>query len=136
MLSSLLTTRTTVSARGRARRDEVWDRYADLDRWSEWAPQISSVEAPARRLTPGLRGTVRALGVVPVGFEVLDVDEAARTWSWSVRVGPIRLELAHGVEPDPRGSRTWLRISGPTPVVLGYAPLATIALHALVAEQR
>lgn len=127
---------TTVSARGPASPDVAWERYADLDRWPEWAPQITGVDAPARRLRPGLRGTVRAVGVVPVGFEVLDVDEAARTWSWRVRVGPITLELTHGVEGDPLqdvGTRTWLRTAGWPPVVLGYTPLAFVALHFLVA---
>lgn len=125
---------TSVSARGPAPTATAWERYADLDRWPEWAPQITGVDAPSRRLAPGLRGTVRAVGVIHVGFEVLEVDETARTWSWRVRVGPIRLELAHGVEPDPAGTRTWLRTTGPAPVVLAYTPLAFVALHALVAR--
>jgi hypothetical protein len=124
---------TTVSARGPASPAVAWERYADLDRWREWAPQITGVEAPSRRLRPGLRGTVRAVGVVRVGFEVLDVDEAARTWSWRVRVGPVRLELVHGVDADGDGTRTWLRTTGAAPVVLGYTPPAFVALHALVA---
>ncbi|GAA4922340.1 polyketide cyclase/dehydrase/lipid transport protein [Actinomycetospora succinea] len=132
---------TTLRATGPLPADAAWERYADLDRWTHWAPQISGVSAEQRRLRTGLRGTVRAAGVVHVPFEVLAVDEAARTWSWRVRLGPIRLHLEHGVDdpaPDdaPRvGARTWLRTTGPAPVVLPYAPLALIALHSLLLER-
>lgn len=123
-------------ARGPAGPDEAWERYAELDRWPEWAPQISGVDAPARRLRAGLRGTVRAAGVIHVHFEVLHVDEAARTWSWRARLGPVTLRLEHGVEPaDDSGARTWLRTTGPALVVLPYAPVALVALHSLLLER-
>jgi hypothetical protein len=135
---------TTLRATGPLPADAAWERYADLDLWSRWAPQISGVAVAggqSRRLHPGLRGTVRAAGLVHVPFEVLAVDEEARTWSWRVRVGPIRLHLDHGVD-DPRpddgphvGARTWLRTTGPAAVVLPYAPLALIALHSLLLER-
>jgi hypothetical protein len=124
--------RTTVSARGPASPDEAWERYADLDRWPGWAPQITGVRAPRRRLEPGLRGTVHAAGVVRIPFEVLAVDEAARTWSWRVKVGPAHLLLHHGVEPDGDGARTWLVTEGPALVVAPYTPVAFVALHAHV----
>jgi len=138
---------TTLRATGPLPADEAWERYADLDRWSHWAPQISGVSVTGssgpttRRLTTGLRGTVRAAGVVHLPFEVTAVDEAARTWSWRVSAGPITLRLDHGVEParaddGPRvRSRTWLRTTGPAFVVLPYAPLALIALHSLLLER-
>ncbi|PVZ10959.1 SRPBCC family protein [Actinomycetospora cinnamomea] len=138
---------TTLRATGPLPADEAWERYADLDRWSHWAPQISGVtvtETPgpdARRLVNGLRGTVRAAGLVRLPFEVTAVDEAARTWSWRVGVGPVTLHLDHGVEDaradgDPRlRSRTWLRTTGPAFVVLPYAPLALVALHSLLLER-
>ena len=125
--------RTSVSARGPVTPDEAWERYADLDEWPRWAPQISGVQADRRRLEPGLTGTVRAAGVVHVPFEVLAVDEAARTWSWRVRVGPVRLLLHHGVEPDGAGgTRSWLVTEGPALVVGPYTPIAFVALHAHV----
>jgi hypothetical protein len=127
--------RTSVSARGPLAPADAWERYADLDRWPAWAPQITGVSAPRRRLEAGLRGTVRAAGVVRVPFEVLAVDDAARTWSWRVRLGPIRLVLHHGVEPDGpdgEGTRTWLVTEGPALVVVPYTPVALVALHALV----
>lgn len=129
---TLLTTLTT-RARGTATADEVWDRYADVRRWSEWAPQIRRVDADGSMLRTGLTGVVRPLVGPGVRFVVEDVDEAARTWAWRVRLGPVglvRMHLVHGVEPD--GS-TWLRVTGLLPVVAGYLPLARFALGRLVA---
>jgi hypothetical protein len=64
---------------------------------------------------------------------VLAVDEAAREWSWEARLGPLRLRLEHGVTAHIDGSATWLRVHGPLPVILVYAPVARIALGRLVA---
>jgi len=73
---------------------------------------------------------------VHVPFEVLAVDEQARTWSWRVRVGPVTLTLDHGIEDlGADGTRTWLRTTGPALVVLPYSPVAFVALHALLLER-
>ncbi|MDD7921394.1 SRPBCC family protein [Actinomycetospora callitridis] len=130
---------TTLRATGPLPADQAWERYADLDRWPRWAPQISGVTVSGsgpRRLCPGLEGTVRAAGLVHVPFEVLAVDEQARTWSWRVRVGPVTLTLDHGIEDLGAGrTRTWLRTTGPALVVLPYSPVAFVALHALLLER-
>ena len=69
----------------------------------------------------------------PVASGCREVDEADRRWSWSVDVGPARLVLTHWVRPGPDGgTTTGLRSSGPAPLVLGYAPLAQLALHRLI----
>lgn len=123
-------------ARGAADPATAWERYADPRLWSTWAPQIQRVSTDLVRLRTGGRGTVHAgllaHPTVPVAFEVLDVDEARRTWAWRARLGPIRLLLEHGVEAEGSGCATWLRVRGPAPVVLAYAPLARIALGRLV----
>ena len=133
------TVQTTLRATGPLPADQAWERYADLDRWPRWAPQISGVAVSGpgpRRLRPGLEGTVRAAGFVHVPFEVLAVDEQARTWSWRVRVGPVTLTLDHGIEDlGADGTRTWLRTTGPALVVLPYSPVAFIALHALLLDR-
>ncbi len=74
---------------------------------------------------------------VPLGvslpFVVESVDEAARRWSWTVSLGPVRLRLLHWVAPGPDGgSTTGLRVTGPAPLVAGYAPLAQLAIGRLV----
>jgi hypothetical protein len=125
-----------VQAHGVAPVTLAWERYADPSRWSDWAPQIQGVETEMVRLVAGGTGTVRA-GLLPwptlgVPFRVLEVDEVAMQWSWEARIGPLRLRLEHGVTSHLTGSSTWLRVHGPLPLVLAYAPLARVALGRLL----
>src|SRR5690242_19715607 len=124
-------------AHGAAPVRQAWERYADPALWATWAPQIQRVDTALRRLAPGGTGTVRA-GLLPhptlgIPFRVLTVDEAAREWSWEAHLGPLTLRLEHGVTAHRAGSSTWLRVHGPLPVVLAYAPIARFALGRLVA---
>lgn len=129
-------TALTLQAHGVAPVTLAWERYADPDRWSTWAPQIQRVETQMRRLEAGGAGRVHAgpfaRPTVKVPFRILAVDEPAREWSWEVRLGLVRLRLEHGVTAHLTGSSTWLRVIGPLPVVLAYAPVARLALGRLV----
>ncbi|HZA73649.1 MAG TPA: SRPBCC family protein [Propionibacteriaceae bacterium] len=123
-----------IEARGPAPVEEVWDRYATLARWPEWSPQISRVQASADQLALGVRGTVYAVGVVPLPFTVTSCRPEARTWSWQVRLGPVTLDLDHAVYAAGSGSRSTLSLAGPALVVAAYAPLAQLALRRLCAD--
>ncbi len=127
----------TLHAHGVASVTLAWERYADPELWPTWAAQIQRVDTTMDRLVAGGTGTVRA-GLLPrptlgVPFEVLSVDESEREWVWQVTLGPLRMRLEHGVTEHLTGSSTWLRIHGPLPVILGYAPVARHALGCLVA---
>ena len=130
-------TTLTLHATGPIGPDEAWGRYAVLARWPQWAPQITGVELPVSRLAAGVRGRVRGPLGVTLPFVVETVDEAARQWSWTVSLGPVRLHLLHWVTEGPDGgSTTGLRVSGPVPLVVGYAPLAQLAIGRLVRPLR
>ena len=122
-----------IEARGPAPAEEVWDRYATLARWSEWSPQIGRVEASADRLALGVRGTVYAVGVLPLPFTVTSCRPDDRTWSWRVRLGPAILDLDHAVYAAGSGTRTTLLLTGPALIVAAYAPVAQHALRRLCA---
>jgi hypothetical protein len=124
--------RGSIRVAGPASPDQVWERYAVPERWPGWAPQISRVQASAPRIAPGVTGRVWAPLGLRVDFVVTEVDGRLRTWAWSVRLGPLRLRLQHGVQADPAGSATWLRVHGPAHVVAAYLPVARLALHRLV----
>ena len=126
----------TLHAAGGADPAQAWERYADPSRWAQWAPQISRVSTDASRIAGGVTGRVYGPLGVHVDFVVEDVDEEARRWVWRVRFGPLRLHLEHRVTGHPRGAATSLRLDGPLPVLLGYAPLARLALGRLVAADR
>ncbi len=127
----------TLHAHGVATVTLAWERYADPALWATWAPQIQRVETGMTRLVAGGRGTVHAglfaRPTLGVPFQVLAVDEPAMEWSWQAHLGPVRLRLEHGVTAHPTGCSTWLRVHGPLPVVLVYAPVARLALNRLVA---
>lgn len=120
----------TLRSAGTASAAVAWERYADLDLWSTWSPQVRRVEAPERRLRAGLEGAVVGPLGVRVPFVVTEVGE--RSWSWDVRPPGLRLTLHHFVLDHPDGSLTELVVRGPAPVVLGYVPLAQLALGRLV----
>ena len=122
----------TVAASGTAEPDVVWDRYVHPARLSEWSPQIRSVDYPDPTIATGGRGTVHGPCGVGVAFEILAVDTDNHCWTWRVTVAGITVVLGHDVFPQETGSRTTLNISGPAPVVIGYAPIARIALSRLV----
>jgi hypothetical protein len=130
-------TTLTLHATGLVGPGEAWERYAVPVRWSQWAPQITGVELSVPRLVTGVRGRVRGPLGVTLPFVVDTVDEAARRWSWTVSLGPARLHLLHWVTEGPdSGSTTGLRVSGPAPLVVGYAPLAQLAIGRLVRPLR
>ncbi len=132
-----LTTTLTAHATGPADPDDVWLRYVTPRHWSGWSPQIRSVGgAPLdETVSAGTSGTVHGPAGVKVAFVVTELDAATRRWSWRVRVGVVDLVMAHGVNPRDAttGSTAWVRITGPLPIVAGYAPLARLALRRLVA---
>lgn len=122
----------TLQARGPLPVDVVWERYADPQRWPEWAPQIRRVDSVGR-LRPGLTGRVYSYVPPGLAFRVTAVDARRRTWTWRVQAGPITLSLEHGVREGAHGgSLTWLRLHGPLPLLAVYAPIAKIALNRLV----
>lgn len=129
-----LTTTVHLDARGPRPASEVWESYADPSLWSSWSPQIRKVEFDrgATRIAAGVTGRVWSYAPIPVHFRIDNVEEAARAWTWDVHLGPVKLHLEHGVEAGAIKTLTWLKISGLSPVVLGYAPLARLALRSLV----
>lgn len=123
-----------LSARGDASPAVAWERFDRIVLWPTWSPQIWRVEADAPRIAPGVHGTVVLPGGLGLPFTVTAVDLPARTWSWVVRLGPVTMTLNHEVHPDAAGSGTLLGMEGPDPVLLGYSPLAWLALRRLVAR--
>ena len=124
----------TLSAAGDATPAEAWDRYADPARWSQWAPHIMRVDCDEPRLVTGMTGRVVGPLGVAVDFVVDEADHVARTWAWTVHLGPIPLVLHHAVRSDPRGMRDEPAARrARCPSCIPYAPVARYALGRLVA---
>lgn len=121
-----------VEAVGPLAPEETWERYTHASRWSSWAPQVRGVSGAGDPVAPGERGWVRGPFPLRVPFTVLALDATALTWTWQVGVGPAAVVMDHGVESSGTGSRAWVDIHLPTPLVLPYAPIARLALRRLV----
>ena len=117
--------------------DEVWDSYVRPQRWTQWSPQIRSVDYPGATISPHTAGVVHGPVGLRTDFRIVAVDanRPVRGWSWSVSAGGVRLFLWHTVEAIDAGTRTTLTVQGFAPVVLGYLPVARVALRRLVGPQ-
>jgi hypothetical protein len=123
----------TVEATGPLAPEAVWERFAVPARWPEWEPQVQRVELSTDRLAPGATGRLHVGYGVSVPFTVDAVDEAARRWSWTIRVGLLTLRLELWVSPAPDGgSSAGLTARGPAPLVAAYAGPARAALERAV----
>lgn len=123
-----------VIVRGAANPELAWRRYAEPARWPQWSPQIKNVDCADDVLQLGSVGTVHAVLGISVPFEVTVFDAEHKRWAWvaTLPLG-IRLHLQHSVSADgPSGTVTGLRVSGPAPIVIGYLPVARLALTRLV----
>jgi hypothetical protein len=123
-----------VEVSGSVGADVAWERYADLDAWPTWAPQIRTVEADGRRLGVGRTGTVHVVGGFRVPFVVTAVDSHRLTWSWIARLGPLTLTLHHDLRRVPDGTTAGLVLEGPTLLVAAYAPLTRAPLARLISK--
>lgn len=123
-----------LEAIGTASPEVAWGRYLQIEAWPTWSPQISRVTASAERLGVGVTGRVYLPGGLGLPFTVTAVNAQARSWSWVVRLGLVKLTMNHEVHAHTRGSATSLVLEGPDVVLLAYVPLAWVALHKLVAR--
>ena len=132
-MASLPATRLSISATGAAPAPLVWERYAKPALWSSWSPQISRVECADEVIRVGTTGVVHAILGVQVPFRVTEVDYTAMTWSWvaTLPLG-VTLRLRHTLRAASTGTWTGLDVIGFLPIVVGYLPLAQLALGRLV----
>lgn len=126
----------TIHQTGRADAPTVWKRYLHPQLWPTWAPQIASVDCADESIRAGSTGVVHAVLGLRVPFEVTQVDPVALRWSWIARL-PLGVELrfTHTVDPVAFGTTTGLAATGPAPIVLGYLPVAALALRRLTAQR-
>jgi Polyketide cyclase / dehydrase and lipid transport len=119
--------------------EEVWERYARPDRWPIWSPQVRAVTLDGDVLEAGATGRVLGWAGTAADFVVHTWDPSTYTWTWTLRprltLPPVdlpTLRLGHGVRPAGAGSRAWLTLRGPAPLVYGAFLPGRLALYRLV----
>ncbi|WP_322921973.1 SRPBCC family protein [Nocardioides renjunii] len=125
-----------VEAQGPASAGEAWRRFTTPGTWPDWAQLITHVESSDPVLAVGTSGRVHGPAGVAVDFEITRVDPELRTWSWTVRRGPVSVGMDHHVVAAPAGgSRAFLRVPGRAAALLQpYRVPAGAALRGLVGE--
>jgi uncharacterized membrane protein len=94
----------------------VWSLMRDVERWPDWTPTVRRV----RRLDPGpLAAGSRAIiwqpKLLPAKWEVTQLDDLQRSFTWITRAPGMLLEARHRVEDLGGRSRAVLSLqfSGP-----------------------
>ena len=94
--------------------ERVWAVLADIERWSEWTPTVTSIERLDRGpLAVGSRARIRQPRLPPATWQVSTL-QPGRSFTWITRSPGVRVTGEHGVEPTARGTRVLLslRFSG------------------------
>jgi uncharacterized membrane protein len=137
-------TRTfTDAARIAAPPEYVWSVLADVLRWPQWLPTVTSVEALDRpALAVGARYKIIQPKLRPAVWSVVEL-EPLKSFSWETRSTGVRALGSHSLDSAPNGETSVsLRIdfSGPlSPIVAFIAGRLTreyLALEAASLKQR
>lgn len=91
--------------------DRVWTVMRDIERWPEWTPTVTSIRrVDSGPLAVGSRALIRQPSLPPARWQVTELNEEARSFTWVTRGPGMRLHARHWVEVNGRGSRATLSI--------------------------
>jgi carbon monoxide dehydrogenase subunit G len=75
--------------------DEAWRRLAEVERWPEWAPHITSVTVtPPGPLTPASSGSLRLRRLGTTTFRMSAWEPPLR-WEWTGGIPGLRILYDH-----------------------------------------
>lgn len=85
--------------------EAVWRILTDIERWPDWTPTMTSVEAlDPLPLHAGLRARVKQPGLRPSVLTVTAVEEGRRFF-WVAKQAGLTFSADHVITPTPQGSR-------------------------------
>jgi hypothetical protein len=88
----------------------AWDLLADVARWPEWAPHITSASVdPPGPIGPTSHGLFRFRPIGRGAFTMTAWDPP-RSWTWTGRTMGVTIRYDHGFEPvdDSRSRLRWV----------------------------
>jgi hypothetical protein len=91
--------------------DRVWAVLLDIERWPEWTATVESLE----RLDPGALAVGSTARICqpklrPAVWQVTELDETTKTFTWVTRQPGVQVAGRHRVEEIEGGSRVTLSI--------------------------
>ncbi|HEY8172692.1 MAG TPA: SRPBCC family protein [Dehalococcoidia bacterium] len=95
--------------------ERVWSVLRDIERWPEWTPSVTNLQALDGGLSAGARVRIHQPGYRPAVWRVASLDEG-RAFAWETSPLPgTRVLGTHTIEATAGGSRVTLGIytSGP-----------------------
>ena len=91
--------------------DRVWAIMRDVERWHEWTASVTSVRiAGGGPLQAGKRAWIRQPKFPPALWQVTEIDEAGRNFTWISRGPGMLVTARHGVDAAGTGSRAHLSL--------------------------
>ena len=96
--------------------ERVWAVMRDIERWPEWTPTVTKIRRVGDgALAVGSRAVIWQPKLPPARWEVIELKEHDRTFTWMTRGPGMRLTARHWVRATRDGSRATLSIqfSGP-----------------------
>jgi uncharacterized protein YndB with AHSA1/START domain len=89
----------------------VWSVIADVERWPEWTPSVTSIRRLSRAaLGVGERALIRQPKLPPAVWTVTAI-EPGRSFTWKSGAPAMRVLAHHGVEPAGAESRATLSLT-------------------------
>src|SRR5215831_439562 len=79
--------------------DRVWAIVRDVERWPEWTPTVKSVRLqPPGPLAVGSRAAIRQPRLPPALWQVTELDDPRRSFTWVNAAPGLRVIAKHWVE--------------------------------------
>ncbi len=79
--------------------DRVWALMRDVERWPQWTPTVTSVRLLKRApLAVGSRAVIRQPKLPPARWQVTELDEPGRSFTWVNSAPGIKVTGKHWVE--------------------------------------
>ena len=87
----------------------VFEVMADIDRWHEWTPSVTSITRLDRgAFEVGSRAVIRQPRFPPALWTITAIDD--RSFTWMNRAPGLRVFAQHSAEPTPGGARATLSL--------------------------
>ena len=101
----------SISAAVKAPAEKVWAVLLDIDRWPEWNPAITNIQRlDTGPFTVGSRAHIRQPKLRPAVWQVTELDQRTRSFTWITRNPGVQVTGGHRVEEDGDGSKVTLSI--------------------------